>query len=107
MFGRRKEQDQRLLALENVLQETRLTLDGMFISLAGVLSHVPEIADDLRTAAECTIDAPVTEPDPVYRERVIASRDEISALLMAMAKVVDLNREKAGRLVSGSGAGVQ
>lgn len=107
MFGRRKEQDQRLLALETVLQETRLTLDGMFLAMAGVLARSPDIAETLRTAAECMAAAPLPDTDADGRSKEIASREHSVSLLIAMAQVVDTNLERAGRCVIGSEAGVQ
>ena len=99
--------DVRLAALEGVLHETRLTMDGTFQAVAGVLSHVPGIAQDLRAAAALTADAPITEPDPHYRDRVVASRADIVSILNAMAATVDANVEKARRLIIETGAGVQ
>ena len=89
------------------MHETRLTMDGTFQALAGVLSHIPGIADDLRAAAGFTADAPVTEPDPQYQDRVTASRKDIVDILAGMAATVDANLEKASRLVIETGASMQ
>ncbi len=97
----------RMVAMENVLQETRLTLDGTLLALAGVLSNVPGIADDLRQAAAFTTDAPVSETDPAYRERVVASRAHTAAIINAMADTVAANAEKSARFVIVTGAGLQ
>lgn len=107
MFPRRKRHDARLMALEASHREIRWTMDNVFMALAGILSRRPDLAEDLRLAANLTADAPVTEADPLYRPGVVAARHEAAALLMAMAKVVDANSEKAGRVVGGSEAGVQ
>lgn len=99
--------DSRLSAIEGVLHETRLTIDGTFQALAGVLSNTPGIADDLRAAAVLTADAPITESDPHYRQRVVTSRADIAAILNSMAEAVDANVEKTGRVIINTGAGLQ
>lgn len=93
----------RLTALERVLLENALTVDALFQALAGVLSNVPGIADDLRAAATLTADAPTTEPDASYRDQVLASRERAAAVLNGMADLVAVNLEKTSRILPSTG----
>lgn len=95
--------ESRLIALERVLLENALTVDALFQAVAGVLSNVPGIADDLRAAATLTADAPTTEPDAGFQDQVRASRERAAAVLNGMADVVATNLEKTSRILPATG----